>query len=502
MGEHTPAPGTSGDLVVAVDCSTTASKAVVFDAQGQALSSGRSAIRTMQPGPGRHEQDPENWWSATCEALRAALATVDAGRVAAVCVTTQRETFVSLDRNGRAVYPGIVWMDTRARDLVAELGCEHVHAVSGRPPDNTPSIYKLAWLIRNERDAMAHARHIGDVSAFLNMRLCGRWISSQASADSMGLFDMAELEWSPELLALTGVDERVLPTVVAPGTVVGAITAAAARETGLAAGTPLVAGAGDGQCAAVGAGVHEAGALYLNMGTAVVCGRASESYSWDRAYRTVAGANGSGYLLEAFTSSGTYLVNWFREEFGGTEEGGADAERIAAELPPGSEGLLALPYWNAAQTPYWDSRARGALVGLTGRHGRGHIYRAILEGIAFEIKLEVAGLEAVGAPLRQVYVTGGGSRSSLWVQMVADILQRPLTLCSEQETTALGAAMIGVVAAGLQPSMEAAAKAMVRYGSTVAPNAETGARYDTFWPVYRGLYQSLRPALHALSDLT
>lgn len=495
----------SRDLVIAVDCSTTATKAVVFDARGTALASGRSAFRTVQPGAGRHEQNPEDWWSATCIALQSALAEIDPERIAGVCITTQRETFACLDGDGAAVYPGIVWMDTRARDLVTELGSERIHAVSGRPPDNTPSIYKLAWLLRHEPDAMARTRYIGDVSAFLHLRLCGEWISSHATADSTGLFDMATLTWSEEILEYIGVDRRMLPTVVAPGTVFGSVTEAAAKATGLRVGTVLIAGAGDGQCAAIGAGTSDPGVLYLNMGTAVVCGRSSTDYVWDRAYRTVAGATGSGYLLEAFTSSGTYLVNWFREEFDRSADGkpiGTDYEAAAAALPPGSEGLLALPYWNAAQTPYWDSKARGALVGLTGRHGRAHMYRAILEGIAFEIKLEVAGLDGAGTPLRQVNVTGGGSRSELWVQMVADILNRPLTLCSEQETTALGAAMLGVVAVGLQPSMEAAAVTMVRYGRTVYPTADNRSRYDELWPVYRGLYKSLKPALHTLSDLT
>lgn len=492
-----------GDLVVAVDCSTTASKAVVFDATGRAIALGRSPIHMSQPGPGRHEQDPENWWHATCEALRSALSDVDPERISGLCVTTQRETFVCVDDTGAPVYPGIVWMDSRARNIVAELGSPRVHELSGRPADNTPSLYKIAWLLRHQPDEMARVRWFGDVSALLHHRLTGRWASSHASADSMGLFDMTQLTWSAELLSMIGLDISALPEVIAPGAAIGSITAEAAAMTGLRAGTPVIAGAGDGQCAALGAGAQNPDALYLNMGTAVVCGLSATDYSWDVAYRTVAGADGHGYLLEAFTSSGTYLLNWFRDQFGakvtapGYAEG--DVAAAAAALQPGADGLLALPYWNAAQTPYWDARARGALVGLTGGHGKPHIYRAILEGIGFEIKLQTDGLTAVGPPIEHVFVTGGGSRSSAWMQILSDILERPLTLCGEQETTALGAAMIAAVATGIHPSLNAASASMVRYGATITPGT---ADYRRLWPIYRELYPRLKESMHLLSDLS
>lgn len=510
--DHGPDERVSGmgnvrDLLVALDCSTTASKAVVFDASGHTVAVGRSPIRLHQPGPGMHEQDPDSWWSATCAAIGQAMAQVATERIAALCITTQRETFVCVDDQDRPIYPGILWMDTRARDLVAELGSTRVHELSGRPPDNTPSLYKIAWLLRHRPEAMARARHLADVSAYLHHRLVGRWVASSASADCIGLFDMTRMAWSDELVAHIGLDATLLPEVVAPGEQIGLLDASAAQLTGLPVGTPVIAGAGDGQCAALGAGVHAFGGLYLNMGTAIVCGRSALEYSWDTAYRTVGSADGRGYLLEAFTAAGTYLVNWFRDNLDASEPTAdsspeEELQRAAAQLPPGSEGLLALPYWNAAQTPYWDSRARGALVGLTGRHGRPHIYRALLEGIGFEVKLEVDGLNTAGDQPQHVYVTGGGSRSPLWMQVIADILERPLTLCGEQETTALGAAMIGAVSTGLHPGMGAAANAMIRYGTTVIPDEACSARYRQLWPVYQSLYPSLRGAMNVLSDLT
>jgi len=245
----------AADLVVAVDCSTTASKALIFDAGGRTLGQGRHAIPLAQPGPGRHEQSASDWWTATSSAVRTALAGLYPARVAAVVVTHQRETFCCLV-DETEVRPAIVWMDSRAQRLVQTLGSEEVHAVSGRPPDNTPPLYKLAWLTRHEPLMIDRATRIGDVGAYLNLRLTGRWVSSWASADCLGLMDMLSRTWSEDLCTLAGVRAEQLPEIVAPGEVIGGLGERAARELGLPPGTAVIAGAGDGQCAAVGAGGH------------------------------------------------------------------------------------------------------------------------------------------------------------------------------------------------------------------------------------------------------
>ncbi|WP_167582016.1 xylulokinase [Kineococcus rubinsiae] len=506
-GEGDETVGREGaDLVLAVDCSTTAAKAVVFDATGRALATGRHPIpltRSAVGIPGAHEQHADDWWSATCVAVRAVVAQVDATRIASVTVTHQRESFVCLD-GVEELRPAILWLDSRARREVEELGSTRVHEVSGRPPDTTPSLYKIAWLARHEPAVIERATRIGDVGAYLSLRLTDRWASSWASADSTGLMDMRTLSWSAELCDLAGIRVEQLPVCVRPGDVVGEVTAAAAAATGLRAGTPVVAGGGDGQCAAIGAGAVAPGTLYLNVGTALVCGSVSADYSFDRSYRTVAAAGGSGYLLEAFLSSGTYLVTWFCETFGPFGSTGVALapeellEVAAAKIAPGSGGLLALPYWNGAQTPHWDAAARGAVVGWTGGHTRAHLYRALLEGIAFEAKTLVDGVAAaVGAPHTRL-VTGGGSRSALWAQVLADVSGSPLVLCAEPETTALGAGMIGATAAGLHPDLAAAAAAMGHLGRTVVPDPAAVAVYADLGEIHATLYSALRPAMTAL----
>nr|WP_240894780.1 FGGY family carbohydrate kinase [Kineococcus siccus] len=493
---------------MAVDCSTTATKAVAFDAAGHAVASGRSPIATHRGAaglPGAHEQHAADWWSATCAAVRAVVAQVAPSRIASVTVTHQRETFVCLD-GVEELRPAILWLDSRARREVEELGSPRVHEVSGRPPDTTPSLYKIAWLARHEPAVLQRAARIGDVGAYLTLRLTDAWASSWASADSTGLMDMRTLDWSPELCDLAGVRVEQLPACVRPGDVVGEVTAAAATATGLRPGTRVVAGGGDGQCAAIGAGAVAPGTLYLNVGTALVCGSVRPEYRWDRSYRTVASAGGSGYLLEAFLSSGTYLVTWFCDTFGPFGATGVDLapeellEVAASKLPAGAGGLLALPYWNGAQTPHWDAAARGAVVGWTGGHTRAHLYRALLEGIAFEAKALVEGVAAaVDAPPATWLVTGGGSRSGLWAQVLADVSGHPMDLCAEPETTALGAGMIGATAARFHPDLTTAAAAMGRRGRTVLPEPAAVETYAELGAVHAGLYRALRPAMAVLS---
>lgn len=494
-----------GTLVLAVDCSTTASKAVVFDPTGETRATARRPVSTSQPAPGSHEQHAADWWRATREAIAAAVADIDARRIAALCITHQRETFVCTDAEGRQLRPAILWVDSRARRQVTEQGSEEVHAISGRPPDTTPSFYKLCWLKEHEPQVLEESRHVADVPAYLHYQLIGRWVSSWASADSTGLMDMTTHTWSERLCEIAGVRREQLPALAAPGDILGVLSPAVASTLGLRAGIPVIAGAGDGQCAALGAGAIEPGRIYLNMGTACVTGYHSPTYSWSRAYRTLAGADGRSYLLEGLLSSGTYLVDWFREQFGAVlgEAAGQEAaelEAAASKVPPGSDGLLALPYWNAAQCPYWDPHASGAVIGWNGYHGPAHFYRALLEGVAYELRLIVEGLcEATGSSSGQFTVTGGGSRSECWSQIVADVTGRQLSICAQPETTALGAAMVAAAAAGLYPDPRAAAKAMSCQAATVQPDPDGHRFYSGQFAAYRAIYPALQPVLEKLS---
>jgi xylulokinase len=492
--------GTGGRYVVGLDCSTTATKAVVFDASGRAVAEGRSALPLARPHPGWHEQSASHWWESARNALRDAVAQVDANDIAAIGLTHQRESFVCLDSQDRELRPAILWLDGRATRQIAEAGSARVHELSGKPPDVTPAFYKLLWLKENEPEVLRGSAHVVDVAAYLGRKLTGDWSTSWSSADPLGLVDMATLTWSPELLEAVGLAEEQMPRLVAPGSVLGELRAEVAEEVGLPHRVPVVAGAGDGQSAGLGAGVTAPGLMYANIGTAMASGTWSSEYRWSRAYRALGGAVPGTYTLETLLSSGTYLVSWFTDRFGPCREEVMEAE--AGAVAPGSDGLIVLPYWNAAQTPYWDPHARGAVLGWSGFHGKQHLYRAILEAVAFELRLGTEGVvDDTGIAIERYLAMGGGSRSPLWTQIIADVTGRPVAVCAETETTALGAAILAAAAVSLHATDDIATTAghMARVRATVDPHPPTVSRYDDFYAVYRGLYPAVKDLFRPLA---
>ncbi len=483
--------------VIGVDTSTTATKAVVWNRDGHAVADGRAEFSLAIPRPGWHEQEAEDWWRSTARAVRGALRSVDGSEVEAIGLTHQRETFACLDEDGRAVRPAIVWMDVRATREVEELGSDDIHRLTGKPPDTTPALYKLRWLLEHEPETIRRARWIVDVHAFLVNRLTGTSRTTTACADPLGLIDMERADWSDDLLALVGLSRERVPDLFGPGDVIGELSVAASEALGLPAGLPVVGGAGDGQSAGLGANATRRGTAYLNLGTAVVAGSMSERYAWDRAFRTLLGAVPGTYAMETLLQGGTYTVNWFLERIAPL-----DAERLgvglkdvdvleaaAARLAPGAEGLLLLPYWASAQTPYWDPAARGIVFGLAGHHGREHLFRALMEGIAFEQRLALEGMErGLGRRIDVLVTTGGGSRSALWRQIIADVTRRTVVVCREAETTSLGAGIHAAAAAGWHGSLLEAADAMTGTGVHHEPDDAAAARYDELFGIYREIY--------------
>jgi len=491
-------------LVVAVDCSTTAAKAVIADADGGVLASGASPLLTSTPRPGFYEQDATSWFEATVAAVRdalSALTAADRERVAAMAITHQRESFVLLDGEGEPLRPAVLWVDSRAHEQIAVLGARaladgrSVHAVSGKPPDTTPAMYKLAWLAEHEPDVVRSAAHVADVQAYLAMRLTGRLVTSHASADTLGLFSLEWFEWAPELVAAARLRIGQLPALVAGGDVIGSLRSDVTASIGLPRPIPLVAAIGDGQSAGLALGVEEPGVAYLNLGTSMVCGVSSEAYLTSPAFRTLAGVRRGTYVLETVLNAAAFVASW-AARFAGSDV--ATMEAAAGQVPPGAEGLLVLPYWNAAQTPHWDPLARGAVVGWHGRHTTAHLYRAVLEGVAFELRLQLDLLEqAMSASVRELRAVGGGARSPLWAQIVADATGRNVRVCADGEVSAAGAAILAHAALGSGGSDSGP---FVTSGHSVVPGPVASARYDSLFPAYRGLYAGLKSTFAALAQ--
>jgi xylulokinase len=489
--------------VIGIDCSTTATKAVVWDEKGNSVAEGRATFPLSSPRPGWYEQDAEDWWTSTRTALQEAAARVDAGSIKALGITHQRESFVCTDEIGRPLRQAILWLDARSYDEVDRYGSDRLHEITGKPPSMTPALYKLFWLRANEPELFDRTSRVLDVHAFLVHRLTGEWRTSWACADPLGLLDMRSFEWSDEVLGEVGLEMGQLSELSVPGSVVGELEEGVAREVGLPPGLPVVGGAGDGQAAGLGANITEAGRAYLNLGTALVSGTYSDDYAWGREFRTLSGPIPETYVPETLLRGGTYTIDWFVENFGGVRaaELGLDlsAEEIlevaASRVPPGAEGLLLLPYLNSASTPYWDSQARGVLFGLSGAHKKAHVYRAVLEGLAYEQRLETEAMEkGVGQPVERFFAMGGGSRSPLFCQMMADVTGRPVTACQEVETTCLGAGVMALAALDGSDVRDVAA-AMSGEGASYEPDQQ---RADFYGRIYNDVYKELYPRLSAL----
>lgn len=499
----------SRDLVIGVDCSTTASKAVVWDHAGKAIAAGRRTYGLNHVRSGWVEQHAPDWWSATSAAIADAVSKVGGDRIAAIAITHQRETFVCLDGNANPIRAAMTWMDIRANAEVEEFGSDDIHRITGKPPNPTPAWYKLLWLKKHEPETIARTAHVVDVAGYLIQKLTGEWATSWACADPLGLVDLQRFDYDDQLLEMAGLSRAKVSRLLPPGAIAGGLTAENAASFGLPKGLPIVIGAGDGQSAGLGCNVTRDGRAYLNIGTGTVSGVYADTYSYAKAYRTMGGPVPGTYILETFIGGGTQNIVWFVEQLSGidakTLKAGETPEQVlealAAQIPEGSEKLLCLPYWTGAMTPYWDGHARGAFVGLSGLHGKAHMYRAMLESLALEERLLTRGVEdATGRAIDEIVLLGGGSRSPLWCQIIADVLGRQVTLAREQESTALGAGIHAAAAVGLHADIRAAADAMTGSEKSYTPDMVSHGRYAEIFEAYRSIYPGLKDTFRLMAE--
>ena len=488
------------DLVFGVDSSTSATKAIAWDRRGRAVGEGRAAIAMSTPHPGYFEQDPLDWWRSTATALRGLTADIDPHRIAGLAISNQRETFAPFTHDGTALRPGMVWLDDRARAQLRRFGesfgAERFHEISGKPFDIIPCLFRLIWMKEKEPEIFARADILADVHGYLVHRLTGRWSTSTASADPMGLLDMRDGDWSQAILEAAGIAREKLPALHRPGEFLGEVTPEAAEQTGLPAGLPVFAGGGDGQCAGSGVGVLRPGRAYVNLGTAAVAGIYGESYAFSKAFRTETAIAERGYIYETCLRSGTFLVDWLLGEVFGVPAAERPAalaalEREASERPIGSGGLVLAPFWQGSMTPHWDSDARGVIAGLTGSTRRADLFRAVLESIAIDMADSLLQAETVTeAAIDHWIAIGGGAASDLWMQILADVSGRKIGRSAANEASSLGAAMAAAKGAGWHAGIADASQAMT---SEIVRTFEPDARRVETYRALRQLQTELWP---------
>ncbi len=464
-------------LVIGLDSSTQSTKAIAWSNTGDLIAEGRADIPMAMPQKGYYEQNPEDWWSSACKALTALCAQIDTSLVDGLAISNQRETIGFFDDDLNAVYPAIVWLDNRSinevHELVAMIGEDRFHAINGKPTDICPSHSKLLWLAKNKPDAMKASRKISDVNSYLAARLTGRRATSWASADPSGIFDINEKQWSKVVLAALDLQVDQFAELVAPGTLIGTIRPKSAVSTGLALGTKIYAGGGDGQCAGLGINAVGKGRIYLNLGTAIVVGTGTKSPNISDSWRTMTSPTGEGYFLEGVVRAGTFFMDWFVENYIAKNADHSTHEALQAaakHLPIGTDGLLVCPYLTGCMNPYWDMNAKAAFFGVSPEHGTLHLYRGALEALTGDIARFIAKMKEQGLPAKEIVAVGGGAKSELWRQMLVDATDLPLTLSKSLEASSLGAAMIAAVGAGWFATFDSAANAMSATGESFTSN--------------------------------
>jgi len=505
----------SDTLLLGFDVGTTGGKALLIDADGRVLASATTGYPLATPRPLWSEQDPSDWWTAAVTSIRQVLHGVDARRVAAVGLTGQMHGLVLLDARGTVLRPCIMWNDQRTGAQCAEItrriGERRLIELIGNPVLPGFTAPKIAWVRAHEPEVYTRIVHVLLPKDYLRYRLTGAFATEVSDASGTALFDVRHRRWSEEMLAALEIPRDWLPECHESVVPSARISPEAAAETGLPAGVPVVGGGGDQAAQAVGCGVTGEGIISVTLGTSGVVFAASESYRADPDGRLHAFCHAipDRWHLMGVMLSAAGSFRWFRDALGQEEVARARAEGRdvydvltdeAAAAPAGCEGLVFLPYLTGERTPHPDPAARGVFFGLTLRHRKPHLIRAVLEGVAYGLRDSLELMRALGLRVDQVRASGGGARSALWRQILADALESEIALVNVTEGAAYGAALLAGVGAGVFASVEEACARTVRVVERVAPGP-AAAVYREYYRVYQDLYPALAPQFRAVSEI-
>ncbi len=456
------------------------------------------------PQIGWAEQHPEDWWRACCLAIRKALvsATLSGKDIACVGFSGQMHGAVMLDEQGSVVRPALIWCDVRTEkqclDLTAKIGREQLIQLTCNPALPNFTLTKLLWVRENEPENWKRVRSVMLPKDYVRLRLTGERATDVADASGTLLLDVAHRRWSREMLQAAELDERFLPGLFESPEVCGKISANGAAETGLAAGTSVVAGAGDQAAGATGMGIVAPGTVSATIGTSGVVFAATDRTALDPRGRvhTFCHAIPGRWHVMGVTQAAGLSLRWFRDTFAVDSNGARESyDRLteeAAKISPGSDGLLWTPYLMGERTPHLDANARAALVGLTASHTRAHIVRAMLEGVAFSLRDTFTIFQEMNVPVKNIRLGGGGARSPLWRQIQADVYGHPVEIVEAEEGAAYGAALLAAVGAGIWPSVDAACSAAVRVASRVIPQPAAVAALNVSYSAFRRIYPATK----------
>ncbi len=505
------------NYILGIDIGTSGTKSVLFDASGTVVASNAQEYALHQPFNGWAEQDPADWWRAVCSTCTAVIqqSGVDPAEIAGVGLSGQMHGLVMLDENQRVIRESILWCDQRTgaecSQITRQVGAQRLLEITANPALTGFTASKVLWVRNHEPENFERCRKILLPKDYIRFMLTGEFATDVSDASGMQLLDVGKRCWSEEVLEKLGVDPAWLARVVESVEITGRVTPAAAALTGLAAGTPVVGGAGDNAAAAVGMGVVVDGTAFTTIGTSGVVYAHTSQMKLDRLGRvhTFCSAVPGEWHVMGVTQAAGLSLQWFRNQFCAEERQAAAAQGVdpydlmnaeAAQIRIGADKLLYLPYLMGERTPHLDPDCRGVFYGLSGAHTRAHLIRAVMEGVTYSLQDCVSILEEMGVGFETMLACGGGGRSPLWRGMLADMFGYPVETSTSSEAPALGAAILAGVGAGLFPSVQAACAQLIRQENHVDPDAERHQEYRRYYALYRRLYPALATEFKTLAQ--
>lgn len=507
------------DYFIGVDIGTTETKAILFESSGTVVCKSSLELPLQIFDQYFIEQDYDEIWNKTARVIKNLInkSEVNPRNIAFISVTGQRETLGAMDKHKKILRKGISWEDSRGREFCIlikdKVGSERVYRITGLPVNTMPWASKIMWLKENENDLYRKTWKFLGVVDYAVFKLSNVLTTDYSNAGRTQLFDINKKIWSDELFQVLDLDkEKVLETKPS-GTLVSNVASEACTETGLHKETAVIYGGGDQQCSALGAGVVSPGRVSCILGTCTNMEVYADEIPFDpkNLLEAVIHVVPGAYLSEGGIGTTGIIYRWFRDEFGEVEKIVADSlgkdpymllDEEAAKSPPGSLGLMLIPYFAGSEYPYWNPNDRGAIIGLLLSHKKEHLIRAILEGVAYEYRRMVEeGGKVSETTISEIRFTGGGAKSLLWPKIFVDILGLPGQILNVHDTGALGAGILGTVAVGWHKEVKRATDNLVRIESTVKPDAKSHLLYDKLYSIYRQMYDRIQDLVNAISNI-
>jgi xylulokinase len=501
--------------IIGLDIGTSSVKALLVSNMGEVLKVSSQEYPFQTPRPLWAEADPEIWWQATKQAVNELLEGIDPGSISAIGLTGQMHGMVALDVSGQVLRSCIMWNDQRSHEECEEItsmvGAENVLKITGNPVLAGFTAPKIKWMQKNEPEIFKKVSKILLPKDYIRYRLTGEFFSDVSDASGTSLLNVGERKWSEEILQVLGWDPSWLPPVTESTEMSAKISSYGAEATGLLEGTPVAAGGGDCAAQAVGSAIVEEGKVSVTLGTSGVVFAQSDEYRVEpegKLHAFCHAVPGKWHLMGVMLSAAGSF-QWYKDTLGDLEakqeeEGQGDAYEIltrnAESIAAGSEGLFFLPYLSGERTPYADPYAKGCFIGLTLRHQKEHFSRSVLEGVSYGLNDSLELMRKLGINPEDVQLSGGGTKSSLWKQMLADIFNAPCSMVNAREGAAYGAALLAAVGVGQYENVASATAAWIRTTETIQPSSEVDI-YGKYYSLYQGLYPKLKETFNEISTL-